>query len=321
MPRPRKTNRHLPAGMYQRSGTYYHVTGGRWVNLGRDFADALAKYAAANRGEHVLRTVGDAITAYLADAAGRLKPATLDGYRISAGRLVPVFGHMMLGAVTAAHVYRYVSRDGRVRSNRDKALLSAAYSYARRMGAFDGIDPTKGLQWRNKEAPRNRYISDAEFDTLTLAASPRLACMMRVSYLTGMRLGDVLRLKWADIDAEGISYAAGKTGKRAVVLWSDALREAIADSRRLARSEAVYVFEGRSKRTGRWAGYTPGGVKAMFRRVKIKAGLPDVTFHDLRRKAGSDVEAGHATELLQHGDARITRKHYRAKPERIKPTR
>lgn len=321
MPRPRKTNRHLPAGMYQRAGTYYHVTGGRWVNLGRDFAEALAKYAAANRGEHVLRTVGDAVTAYLADAAGRLKPATMEGYRISAGRLVPVFGHMMLGAVTAAHVYRYMARDGRVRSNRDKALLSAAYSYARRMGAFDGPDPTKALQWRNPERARNRYIEDAELQTLELHASPKLACMMRVSYLTGMRLGDVLRLRWADIDDEGIHYAAGKTGKRAVVLWSDALRAAIDEARRLARSGAEYVFEGRSKRTGRWAGYTAGGVKAMFRRVKIKAGLPDVVFHDLRRKAGSDVDAGHATELLQHGDARITRKHYRAKPERVRPTK
>lgn len=318
MPRPRKTNRHLPAGMYQRAGTYYHVTGGRWINLGRDFADALAKYAAANRGEVALRTVGDAITAYLADAAGRLKPATLEGYRISAGRLVPIFGHMMLGAVTAAHVYRYMARDGRVRSNRDKALLSAAYSYARRMGAFDGVDPTKGLQWRNPERPRNRYIEDAELDTLTLKASPKLAAMMRLSYLTGLRLGDVLRLRWEDVGTEGLHITAGKTGKRAVILWSDALRDAIKDARRLARKDAVYVFEGRTKRG---KPYTPSGVKAMFRRVKIKAGLPDVTFHDLRRKAGSDVDAAHATQLLQHGDARVTSKHYRAKPERVRPTK
>lgn len=304
--------------MYLRAGSYYHVRGGVWFNLGKDFADALAKYAAANRGDHVLRTVGDAVTAYLADCAGRLKPSTLEGYKISADRLVDQFGDALLSEVKTSHVYAYMSRDGRTRSNRDKALLSAAYSFARRQGAFDGVDPTKGLQWRNPERPRNRYIEDAELDTLTLKASPKLAAMMRLSYLTGLRLGDVLRLRWEDVGTEGLHITAGKTGKRAVILWSDALRDAVDNARRLARKDAVYVFEGRSKRG---KPYTPSGVKAMFRRVKIKAGLPDVTFHDLRRKAGSDVDAAHATQLLQHGDARVTSKHYRAKPERVRPTK
>lgn len=312
--------------MYQRRGAYYFVDPvGKWHPLGRDYGGALIAYAGFVGSRPQVTTVRDAVSHYLESSAARLKPATLEGYRRSAERLAPVFGHMALAELQPEHVYEYLVRHGNVQANRDKALLSATYSHARRIGAFKGDDPAKSLQYRNEEKPRERYVTDAELDTLLEKASPKLACIQRFLYLTGMRQGDALRVTLADMDAEGIHYTAGKTGARRVVTWSDELREVVAEASRLwRRFGRVYLFESQPKGMHAKRGpgpYTPSGLRALFRVARERAGIDDVRLHDLRRKAGSDVTEAEATALLAHADSKVTRKHYRAKAERVKPVR
>lgn len=331
MGRPRKHNKHLPRGMLQRRGTYFYVRGDNpWVNLGREFGPALVRYAGIVGTAPQVTTVGDAIAHYLewgaTRAQGPLAPATLEGYRQSAANLAPVFGHMGLTDLTSAHVYRYLTERGNVQANRDRALLSAAYSHARRIGALPKLadDPTKGLEYRNAETPRQRYVTDAEMSTLLAAASPKLATIARFIELTGMRQGDALRVRLEDLDAEGIHYQQGKTGARLVILWSPELEAVVEDAKRLwRRFGRVWLFESHPKTGKREVGpYTPSGLRAMWRRVRVKSGVMDARLHDLRRKAGSDVATEQdAQRLLGHADGKVTRRHYRAKADRVKPVR
>jgi hypothetical protein len=46
-----------------------------------------------------------------------------------------------------------------------------------------------------------------------------------------------------------------------------------------------------------------------------------ITDHDLRAKTGSDAELEHATNLLAHLDAKVTRKHYRRRVPIVSPLR
>lgn len=326
MGRPRKHNKHLPRGMLQRRGTYFYVRGKLpWVNLGKEYGPALIQYAGIVGDSPKVTTVQEAVAHYLESSAHRLKPATLEGYRHSAENLVAVFGHMGLGDLQPEHVYEYLVRKGNTQANRDKALLSAAYTHARRIGAFKGEDPAKGLQYRNPEPPRQRYVTDDELARLIAAASPKLACILRFAYLTGMRQGDVLRVRLEDMDGEGIHYTSGKTGARRVVTWSPELEAVVEEAKRLwRRFGREYLFESRPKGAHAKRGpgpYTPSGLRALWRPVRIKAGVADVRLHDLRRKAGSDVEEGDAQRLLAHADGKVTRRHYRAKPERVKPVK
>lgn len=326
MARPRKHNKHLPRAMQLRRGKYYFVDpSGKWHPLGGDYGPALIAYAGFVGGRPKVTTVRDAVSHYLESSAKRLTPTTLEGYRRSAENLAPVFGHMGLEELQPEHVYEYLVRKGNVQANRDKALLSAAYTHARRIGAFKGDDPAKGLQYRNEELPRQRYVSDDELTALVEAASPKLACILRFAYLTGMRQSDVLRVTLADVDDEGIHYTAGKTGARRVVLWSDELREVVAEANRLwRRFGRVYLFESRPKGKAAKRGpgpYTPSGLRALWRVLRERTGIADVRLHDLRRKAGSDVTESEATRLLAHADPKVTRKHYRAKAERVRPVR
>jgi integrase len=299
-----------------RHGAFYYA-GPPWVHLGREYGEALKRYAELVGKRETVATVKQAMDSYLAHSAARLRAITLVNYQFNAKRLLPVFGHMPLKEVKAAHVYRYMHEYGDVQANRDRALLSATFSHARHIGAFDGVDPTKGLQFRNTEAPRKRYITDAELAQLSKASSLKMACIIRFAYLTGMRQADVLSVKLADLTPDGIYYKASKTGKETLVEWSDELRASVTLANGLwRRFGRVYLFEARGG-----TAYSGNGVRAMFRRIRAKAGLPDVTFHDLRRKAGSDVELIDAQTLLQHSDGKVTARHYRAKMERVKPVK
>lgn len=328
MGRLRKHDGHLPRRMVRRSGTYYFIApAGKWHNLGRDYGQALVQYAGLVGDRPKVVTVRDLLAEYLETCATTKAPATLEGYRRSAANLVPVFGHVAIVDLTPADVHRYVVTMGNVQANRDRALLSAAFTHARRTGAMprDLDDPTKGLHHRNREQPRKRYVTDDEQARLLAAASPKLAVVQRFLYLTGMRQGDALRVRVADIDGEGIHYEAGKTGARRTVTWTPDLRACVDEALALwRRTGRVWLFEShpRGRHAKRGPGpYTPSGLRALWRVTRERAGLEDVRLHDLRRKAASDVDEAHAQALLAHADPKTTRRHYRAKAERVKPVR
>lgn len=312
--------------MFQRRGAYYYVKGGKWHPLGRDYGAALTQYAQLVGNPVRVQTVRDAIWHYIESSRARLAPATVEGYERSAANLCAVFGPMELADVTAADVYEYLRKGGDVQANRDRALLSAAYSEARRIGAFSGDDPTKRLQYRNPEPPRERYVTDAELSALLAKANPKLATIARFIELTGMRPGDALALRPGDIRRDGIHYRTRKTGRRIVVAWSRELRAVVHDALTLWRRPGQeWVFESRpkGKHAARGLGpYTPSGLRSLWRRARAAAGLPDVRLYDLRGKSGSDAaDDTEAQARLGHTDAKVTRRHYRRKPIRAKPTR
>lgn len=327
MGRPRKHDRHLPRGMLRRHGAYYFVARGKWLRLSKDYSEALIRYAELVGTDHPpIITIADALAQYIESGVLRLAPKTIEHYRVSAERLVRVFGHMHLPELEPAHVYRYLVECGNVAANRDRALLSAAYSHARRIGAFNAADPTKQLRYRNPEKPRDRYITDQELEAILAAASPKLRCIVQFIALTGMRQGDALRVRMADIDEEGVQYRQGKTGKRMLVLWSTALHDVVDDATtRWRRFGREWLFESRprGKHAKRPIGpYTPSGVRALWRTACARAGVADAHLHDIRGKAGSDLATtADAQHLLGHADPKVTARHYRRKPDRVHPVR
>ena len=327
MARPRKHNKHLPRAMQLRRGKYYFVDpAGKWHPLGPDYGAALIAYAGFVGSRPKVTTVRDAVSHYLESSANRLRPATIEGYRRSAENLAAVFGHMGLDELQPEHVYEYLVRKGNVQANRDKALLSAAYTHARRIGAFKGEDPAKGLQYRNEEKPRDRYVTDDELQTILRHASPKLACIARFIELTGMRQGDALQVRMTDLDDEGFTYWNAKGKKWQGLQWYDELSAAVDEAKTLLRRFGrVYLFESRpkGKHAERGIGpYTPSGLRALWRVARAKAGITDVRLHDLRAKGASDKESdAEAQALLGHTDAKVTRRHYRRKVTRVKPVR
>jgi integrase len=317
--------RRLPIRLHLKHGAYYYVTriSGKvcWRRLSTEYGEALRMWADLEGGKpNHAWTVADAIAHYLGVSAKRLKPATLAGYAENAKRLLPVFGAMPIADLRRAHVYSYVVKRGNVAGNRERALLSAVYAHLGKAGIFEGENPAAGLQFRNPEKARRRYATDGELEAILAVCKPRMRALVRFAYLTGMRQADVLGLKLTAATDAGIAYRDSKTDRDHLIEWTDELRRIWKEAAGL-RIGAVPVFLSREKdEHGRPKGYTSSGFRATWRKVKARAGLMDVTFHDLRRKAGSDADDdAHAQALLGHEDGKITRKHYRAKVVAVRP--
>lgn len=294
----------------------------KWINLGRDFSAALQRYAQlAGVRPRATTTIADAMANHLSLMGARLKEDTLAGYRQSARRLAPVFGHMALEDLRRDHVYRYLITRGNVAANRDRAFLSAVYTHLSNAGLFEGVHPCRGLQYRNPENPRQRYVTDAEFEQLASSLPRNLSLMLRWSYLTGMRESNVLAMNLTDATDAGVTYRPvknrkGKLAKPVLIEWTDALRQIWKEAAGNRIGDQP-LFP-----TNRGTHYSRDSFQSIWQRWRKKIGIPDLRWHDIRRKTGSDSATdAEATERLDHADSAITKTHYRAKPKRIKPLR
>lgn len=319
MGRKRTINKHLPRRLQLKHGAYYHVARvdgkPQWKRLSDDYAVALREWAKLEGVSKKARlTVSEGIAHYLEVAAKRLSDKTVENYEWSSKALLPVFGHMHLDELERSDVYNYLVEKGNVSANRDRALLSAMYNHLMNAGLHKGENPAAGMRYRNKETARDRYVTDAELDKLMAESSTRFGDLLQFAYITGMRQLDLILLNLTAATDDGIDYVDSKTKKRRIIAWTDELRvlwKRIAGLRKGA--QAAFLTRDGTR-------YTSSGFKASWRHVKLRAKLPDITFHDVRRKSGSDADdEGHAQKLLGHADAKVTRKHYRAKPERVAP--
>ena len=156
---------------------------------------------------------------------------------------------------------------------------------------------------------------------------------IRVKLLTGLRRGDLLRLKVADCHDDGIHVQPHKTAhttrKRQIILWSDELRSAIEDAK-AARAVHIspWIFCNRDggcyldEATGLANGWDSLWQRYMARVLAETKVTARFTEHDLRAKCASDAASlEHARQLLAHADARTTDRIYRRAPERVRPLR
>lgn len=321
MGRRRKHQTFLPQRMYQRRGAYYYVAQGVWHPLGKDYGEALRQWADfEGRKTPKGKTVADALAYYLRAKTPELSPATIAGYTLSARKLTEKFGAMRLEELKPEHVTQHLRRaKAKVSANRDKALLSAAYNWINGEGWLATVGYNPARVKRNKESPRRRYVTDAELDALLAAAPPQIAVMIDLAAITGIRRADLIRIRLADAKADGLHVTQGKTNKRQVFEWTPGLTRLVDAARALNPAiGSLWLFPARRKHGQH---ISASVLRKAWEAARRAAGLPDVHWHDLRRKAGSDAAHGDAQALLGHADGRITERHYRAKPEVVRPIR
>jgi integrase len=311
--------------MYLRSGTYYFAEYGtnRWVNLGRGYVKAMAEYARLRGPDGPLITVSDLITRYLKEIAPAKAERTYRDNLKESKYLRAAFGEARPEEIKPRAIYAYLDARGRTsetRANREVALLSHMFTKAIRWGLVD-TNPCKGVE-RFREKPRDRYIEDWEYLAFKDDAGQLIAAYMDFKLITGLRKGDVLRLMRSDLQDDGIHATVSKTGKRMIIEWSDALRLAVDRVRQIPRPvRGLHLFCTRHGKP-----YTVSGFSSIWQRKMAQALAKRViqerfTDHDIRRKTGSDTDLEHATKLLGHTDAKVTARHYRVKPERVRPLR
>ncbi|MCY4546838.1 MAG: site-specific integrase [Defluviicoccus sp.] len=229
--------------------------------------------------------------------------------------ILPALGALPLASVgreEVAALHRSLRATPRA-ANRALAILKKMFALAADWGmAPEGANPCAGVR-KYRERRRERFLSPAEYRRLGAAleeaeAAGRSAgaavAALRLLALTGCRLGEILALRWDDIDraAGELRLRDGKTGARMVPLTptADAVLAAIA---RIPGNP--WVIAGRRPHS------RVKSITAEWYRIRARAGLDDVRIHDLRhsyatRALSSGESLAMIGRLLGHADISST---------------
>lgn len=315
----------LPKRVYLKHGAYYYVTlpDRIWIRLGKSESEMYAALAKIKADDVGSGTMAEYFSRYEKEVIPHKAPRTQIDNLSEMKNLKQAFGKMLPENVKPKHIYAYMDARGvtsKTRANREKSLLSSCFSHMIRWGVVE-TNPCRVVK-SFTEKPRTRYVEDWEYLAVLNMASPVLRAAMEIAAITGMRQGDILKLKYADITETGIPLTQGKTGKKQVFTWTPALEAAIKSARKQKRhaDSVVHIIANE-----RGQAYTSNGFKSNWQRLMnaaIESGAITnrFTFHDLRAKAGSDA-VGNAQELLGHASAVTTKKVYERKPSKVTPLR
>jgi integrase len=174
-------------------------------------------------------------------------------------------------------------------------------------------NPLAQLSINGTDQRRERRLRDGELAQLLTAAktsrNPFLVPIILFALVTAMRRGEILAVKWSDIDlaASALLISSTKNGHaRVIPLIPEAIK--LLDS--LPRSgERVFPLRANALRLA-------------WERLRKRAGLEDFHFHDLRHEAISRFfEAGLSTVevalISGHRDARMLFRYTHPLRERI----
>ncbi len=295
----------LPPRVYMHHGAFRYVPrNGKPVSLGRDYGEAMRKWANIVQPATVLGTVSSLLDWYLVNIAPTKSPRTFEDNKKEAENLKKGLGHIPYSQLKPHHVatYRDVrGQDAPVRANREKALLSHVFTKAMEKGMVD-FNPCRGVK-RNKETARERMIEDSEFSSVFALAESSVKLMMTLIYRTCQRPEDLLKAGMANIkkiDHEGnevrvLRITQGKTGKTVDILLAGELGQLIDNHVKATTVWPTFVHTRAGKK------YSYAGISAMFRRYVRKAGLTDFGLYDLKGKGATDMfRAGVPIERIQH---------------------
>lgn len=305
MGRKRKARLDLPERVYFHHGAYYFVhADGRWEKLDRDYAKAMARWAELIQAPQRSETVSDLLDRYCREVIPTKAPRTQKDNLGEIRYLRPFFGAMAIDAVSPIHVAQYRdARTAKTRGNREVALLSHAYSKACEWGLVQS-NPCREVK-RNRERPRDRYVTDEELEKFKEICPPWLKTYLSIKALTGLRQQDLLALKWSDISDTVLTVRPRKTqdstSKRIAIVLTPELSGLIASLPKLGST----CFCTRQHKA-----YSSAGFGSIWRRLMTKHvsnGNERFHEHDIRGKVATDMGDPYAAQrLLGHSRVSMT---------------
>jgi integrase len=263
-------------------------------------------------------TVTELIGKYLAEAvAGIKQPTTERKYRdYFRNHVCPALGTRRARDVTFSDVtklHRAIGTRARPTANRVVALIHTLFKWGVKAGELPAsmTNPASGVDMY-RETARERYLTDDELKrlgaTLALAETAGLPAYqtdesqptakhnrrpenrdvvvsahatnaIRLLILTGCRIGEILKLRWKDVDTGRATFKVnGKTGQRSV----------FANAATLAVLEALAEIRiGDFVVAGDDADQPRADLNKPWERIRRHAKIEDVHAHDLRHTHAS----------------------------------
>lgn len=241
----------------------------------------------------------------------RLQRTTIDEYARVLNRLVvPSFGTTIISDLTTSLVDGLLVELGAESLNRQrkaKVVLGTMLETAVEVGAL-AVNPVRGSLGIKRPAPDNRSLTVAELETVRAAvrawlnkdrsgpkSSDDIADIIELMLATGTRIGEVLALRWADIDLGARVIEVNATIKTESGIGT--YRKALARPRLIALPEPAAVILQRRCRTSpdnlldavfptrNMTWQQVNNVERRWRQIRRETGLEWVTPDHFRRVA------------------------------------
>ncbi len=312
------------------------------VPLGTDYQAALKQWDEIhNRQPRIAGTLMEAFEAWEADQVdGLLSYSNKDtqrSYRRHLARLKPVFGESTWSDVELTDLRAYLKRrTAKTQGNREMAVFSVVWNWARLEGYTRLPWPASGMErsaWKNPERARRVEVTDAAFAAVYEHADQVLRDCMDLATATGMRLTDCREVLLPKGDM--LRLEASKTGKAADFdLALSTVLPGLIERRRALKADHLMLLSTSGGKpvsermlTDRWDAARAAACDALRARgddesLALAAAIGTMYLRDMRKRA-ADLAASEdaAAELLQHGDKRLTARHYRTRATVLKPVR
>lgn len=188
--------------------------------------------------------------------------------------------------------------------NRYLVALAALFAWARRTRLVPrGFEsPTKHVEKNKESRGRVRYLTNEEREALLTACRgsswPRLYVLVLMALTTGARRGELLSLRWCDIDLERAEAELRDTkngDRRVLILLPQVIEELTRYAPKDAPTSQALVFRSRLRPS------QPYATAEAFRDAMKEAGIKEFRFHDCRHTAASYM-AQHGASLLEIAD-------------------
>lgn len=259
---------------------------------------------------------------YIAWMEGRHRSASTKAYRIS--DLTSYFNNIPLRRFNTLLVEQYQTElinRGRLKPasiNKNisilKAMLKKAVDWQMvEEGILKKVRAVKNLPKNNR---RLRYLSREEIHNLISTCRGNTRAIVITALNTGMRKGEILNLKWENVDLKHgfILLDKTKNGDRREIPINSILRTVLQNLPR--RLDVPYVFY--DPLTGR----PYKDIKRSFYTACKKAGITDFHFHDLRHTFASHlvmaaIDLTTVSRLLGHKSLTMTLRYSHLAPSHI----
>jgi integrase len=258
--------------------------------------------------------------------------------QIVRGHIVPAIGSIKLADLRPDQIQSFYNAKIQ-RGTRSRtvllihAVLHRGLNYALKWGLL-GHNPAQAVTRPKFKRPEMKTLNDSQVRVLLSASKgTRDEALFWLAVSTGMRQGEILGLKWSDLDwgtkrlqikrqlqrlkNEGMTFSEPKSaaGKRAIMISStmvEKLREHL-DHQQQERQIAGPNWQENDLIFPSIIG-TPLDHRNLFRDFKEllkKTGLPNIRFHDLRHTAASlmllqGIHPKVVQERLGHSDISLT---------------
>lgn len=227
------------------------------------------------------------------------------------------FGNKYLDEVTVMAVEKFKTTRMKTVSyatvNRALSCLKSLFNKAIAWDKFHGENPVSKVGMLRENNKRLRYLEKEEISRLISNCRGHIKPIVIVAVNTGMRLGEILGLKWHDIDFKRdiIYLYETKNGDKREIPMNLVVKKTLIARRK--HPESAYVFYKKD-------GTRMIAVRKSFFTALKKSGIKDLRFHDLRHTFASQlvmagIDLNTVRELLGHKSLDMTLRYSHLSPD------